>query len=304
MTTSPIQENDEKLRKAMHEQMMARFDRMRYRLENTNTLVAGFANVISSLTDALGEFGALIPLGEIIVTIFAFSTGDMMELYGFKVLIGLVFAQIAALYLTAHYKNIALSAIGEASVFSSILVGAANTTLAIYLVLNAGLVPSWVLLFPALSSGLAVLFIYGAKMFTQERVSHRMILRQKADDEVRELKRVARATREKNTHLDSMQTSQLKLQADTMRQMSDDDLIKAGYALVMREQAVKTMLETFGVNPNTKVAKMLREQVVRANEAALENGAVVPGAVRPDALNNSQPVDLIDLFQGNANRPN
>ena len=267
--------------------------------KQANKVTEAFAGLVSGTVESLGEFGALIPLGEIIVTIFAFSRSGMTAEFGIEVLIGLVFAQVAALFLTSHYKNIALADIGQAAVFTSILVGAINTGIAILLALaNPASIPNGVLFFPAISSGIAVLCIYGAKMFTQERVTKRLILRQEADNEIAELKRTGTAQREKNSHLDSMQISQLKMQSDTMQQMAADDLIKQAYMLVMREQALKNVFVAFGVNGNSKVAKMLREQIVKANEEAIANGSIDPSVIGWPIETNG--IDLIDLARGNA----
>lgn len=282
----------------------SRLQQWERQFKQANKVTEAFAGLVSGSVESLGEFGALIPLGEIIVTIFAFSHSGLTAQYGLEVLIGLVFAQVAALFLTSHYKNIALADVGQAAVYTAILIGAVNTGIAILLALaDPNSIPDGLLFFPAISSAMAVLCIYGAKMFTQERVTKRLILKQEADNEIAELTRQGNAQREKNRHLDDMQLAQLQMQSSTMAQMAQDELIKQAYMLVMREQALKNVFAAFGVNVNTKMAKMLREQIVKANEASVAiNPPTQPNGIRWPVDNNG--ISLIDLAEGGSPNPN
>lgn len=286
---------------------MSRIQRIESQMRDANKITSTFAGLIYSTIESLGEFGASIPILEIIVTIFAYYRSGLGELYGIEVLAGLVFAQVAALFLSAHYKNTAMSRIGEAAIFASVLVGAANTGMAIFLALalshqETSTLPIWATYFPAISSALAVLFIYVAKLFTMARVASRLKFRTESNAELREIERIADAHHVNATNLDTMQQTQMKMQVSTMQQLASDPMIRNAYMLIMREQALKNVFAAFGVHPNTKIAKLLHEQIVKANEAAVANGeAVDPTSIQWPVDGNG--ISLVDLAAG-TNLPN
>jgi hypothetical protein len=260
---------------------MSRIQQLEEQMKDANRFTSTVAGLIYNAIESLGEFGALIPIAEIIVTIYAYWRSGLGELFGLEVLAGLVFAQVAALFLTAHYKNIALSQIGETAVYGSILIGAANTGIAIFLALSMGHgtvdvanMPRAILYFPAISSAMAVLAIYTAKMFTMERVAARLKFRTESNADIQAIQRRANAQHSNATHLNTMQATQMKIQVETMTQLANDPMIKNAYTLIMREQALKNVLQAFDVHPSTKIAKLLQKQIVDANEAAAQAAPV------------------------------
>lgn len=282
---------------------MSRIQQLEKQMQDANRAASTVAGLIYNTIESLGEFGALIPIAEIVVTIFAYWRSGLGNLFGLEVLAGLVFAQVAALFLTAHYKNIALSIVGEAAVYTSILIGAANTGIAIYLALSLGhgageiaTMSRGILYFPAISSAAAVLAIYTAKMFTMQRVASRLKFRTESNAEVDELKRVAQAKKNTAINLDRMQNTQMKLQVATMTQLAKDPMIRNAYLLIMREQALKNVLQAFEVHPSTKIAKLLHKQIVEANEQAAEAGIEDGQAIR--SLINDSNINLLDLANG------
>lgn len=280
---------------------MSRIQRIESQMRDANKITSTFAGLIYSTIESLGEFGASIPILEIIVTIFAYYRSGLGELFGIEVLAGLVFAQIAALFLSAHYKNTAMSRIGEVAIFASVFVGAANTGVAISLALllshsETAVLPTWMAYFPAISSALAVLFIYTAKLFTMERVASRLKFRTESNAEIDELERLATAKKNTATNLDKMQNTQMKLQVVTMTKLANDPMIKNAYLLIMREQALKNVLRAFDVHPSTKVAQLLHKQIVAANEQAAEAGMNDDEALQ--SLINDSNINLLDLTNG------
>lgn len=279
---------------------MSRIKQIEKQMQDANKITSTFAGLIYSTIEALGEFGASIPLLEIIVTIFAYYRSGLGELFGLEVLAGLVFAQIAALFLTAHYKNTAMHELGEYAIFASVMVGAMNTGIAIFLALtlshnDATALPSWVVYFPAISSALAVLFIYTAKLYTMERVASRLKFRTEANAELREIERIANAHHKSAKNLDEMQNTQLTLQVETMNELAHDPLIKNAYKLIMRDQALQNVLKVFEVNHSTKLARLLKEQIVKANEDAVGGEANVDTLRYPVRTNG---LNYIDLAEG------
>lgn len=242
------------------ENELARIEKLEQKVEQLNKLILSSGSLLSGTIDGLAEFGALIPLGEIIVTIGAFYGAGLGELYGVHVLMGLVFAQVAALYLTSHYRDTAMHEVGETAIFTSIIIGAINTGIAVYLALSAesgSTLPAWLRFIPAFSSGGAVLLMYVAKYFTHERVSTRKQLKQQASNELKEMERVATAERNRANTLAKMQQTRLNMEASALERMAKNPQILEVQERAMWMTVVHEIMATYGINQRTKLGKQL-----------------------------------------------
>ena len=247
-----------------------RIENMEQQIDKTNALIKSTGGLFSEMIESVAEFGALIPLGEIIVTIGTFYGAGLGEVYGIHVLMGLVFAQVAALYLTSHYRDIAMHELGEAAIFTSILIGAMNTGIAVYLALSAEAnttLPNWLRFVPAFSSGLAVLLMYVAKYFTHERVSTRKRLKQQATNEIKEMERKATAERNRANTLDKMQQTRLEMEAAALERMATNPTILEVQERAMWMTTVHEIMATYGINQRSKLGKQL---INLANESLSE----------------------------------
>lgn len=275
-----------------------RIKEMEDKVNKTNSLVRTIGNLFSDVIDSLAELGSMIPLAEIMVTIMAFYGAGLGEVYGLEVLVGLVFAQIAALYLTAHYRDTAMTKLGDAAIFTSIFIGAANTGIAVYLALasaeEGGTVARWVWYIPALSAGLSVLLMYVAKMFTHERASSRVHKRHESDAEMKELKREADASRKRAETLAEMQQVRLDMDADALNRLAQNPMIKQIQDQAMWMTLVADIMKQYNIRQNSKLGK---ELIALAQQGA--NGAEGEALPEPDVS------DLVDDFLAqNQNRTN
>lgn len=230
------------------------------------------ANIMSQVSRQVGEFigtavdsgaelGSFVPVIEIVVTIGSFIGAGLGATFGYEVLIGLVLAQIVALYLVAHYKSIAMSKIGQAAIYLAVIVGAINTALAVYLALtshgDATAVNPIIWQFPAYSSGAAILFFYVAKLFTHEAVANRRRLRVESENEIAEIQRSQAAKRAMNTARDTMQQTRLEMEADAMEELANDERMKAIQKRAMYLTVVSDILSQYEINQNSKLGKQL-----------------------------------------------
>lgn len=252
-----------------------KFNNWQNQIQNANGVVRAIGNLTSDVIDAFAEFGAFIPLAEIIVTVAVYSANGLGELYGIEVLAGLVFAQVAALYLTAHYRDTAMHWAGQAAIFASVLVGAVNTATAVYLAM-VDTPAVWVGLVPALSSGLAITFMYTAKLFTSERFHSRKRLAAEAANVLAELTRKGSADRRQAALLDDMQNTRLQMQADALNDLAADGRIRAIQRRAMYQTVVKGILDNYSIHPNSGLGK---ELLLLAREAA--HGAADAGEDEP-----------------------
>lgn len=241
------------------------------------------ANVMSQVSKQIGEFvgtavdsgaelGSLVPVVEIVVTIGSFIGAGLGDTFGYEVLIGLVLAQIVALYLVAHYKGIAMATLGQASIYLAVVVGAVNTALAVYLALTSHdgtAVDPAIWQFPAYSSGAAILFFYVAKLFTHEAVANRRLLRVESENQIAEIKRAEKARREMNKSRDKMQGARLTMEADAMAALAQDERMKAIQKRAMYLTVVQDIMNQYEVKPSSKLGKQLLEL---ANEAVNGGG--------------------------------
>lgn len=279
-----------------------RFNNWSNQLSQVSDIAKQVGGVANTLIDSVAEFGAFIPLLEILVTIAAFYAAGLGEFFGIEVLVGLVFAQIGALYLTAHYRGIAMSGIGQAAIYLSVIVGAANTGLAVYLALNAhsaaGLNPlAWQ--FPAFSAGLAVLFMYAAKIFTHEQVANRRRLQVESENEIAEITRARAAERATNTARSRMQQTRLNMESTALDDLANDARMQAIQKRAMYLTVVQDILTQYQIHPSTKLGKSLLgladEAVNVGGETAVNPAAGVPAAVSP-ALSPVPRIESVEDF--------
>lgn len=241
---------------------------MEKQVNKTNSLVRTIGVLFSDIIDSVAELGSMIPLAEIVVTIAVFYSAGLGEVYGIEVLIGLVFAQVAALYLTAHYRDTAMSRVGEAAIFTSIFVGAINTGIAVYLALakaKGAPLSDWAWYVPALSSGFSVLLMYLSKMFTHERSSLRTRLRQESDLAMKEMKRHAKAESDREATLARMQQLRLDMDADSLERISKKDKIKKVQDRIMEDTLIGDIMKQYHIHPNSRLAKELAELISPAD---------------------------------------
>lgn len=253
-----------------------RFENWSQNLSQVSAVAKQVGAVANTLIDSIAEFGAFIPLLEIIVTIAAFYAAGLGAMFGVEVLVGLVFAQLAALYLTAHYRGVAMSGLGLASIFLSIIVGAANTGLAVFLALNAHSetgIPQLAWQFPAFSAALAVLFMYGAKMFTHEQVANRRRLAVEATNELAEIKRRHDAQTNMNTTRDNMLQTRADMEETAMNELANDPRMQAIQKRAMWITVVKDIMNQYDVRENSKLGKQL---LGLADEAVSNDGQERP----------------------------
>lgn len=256
-----------------------RFNNWSNQLSQVSDIAKQIGGVANTVIDSMAEFGAFIPLLEIVVTIAAFWAAGLGEFFGVEVLIGLVFAQIGALYLTAHYRGVAMATMGQAAIYLAIVVGATNTGLAVYLALNAHLaagIAPWAWQFPAFSSGLAVLFIYVAKMFTHEQVANRQRLRVASEDEIAELRRAAAAERARNAARDGMLQARLDMEAAALGELVADERMQGIQKRAMYLTVVKDIMSQYEILPIHKLGKQLlslADEAVSGEETAVNPAA-------------------------------
>ena len=284
--------------KVKKERQPDRIKEMENTVHKTNSLVRTIGNLFSDVIDSLAELGSMIPLAEIIVTIAAFYGAGLGEVYGIEVLIGLVFAQIAALYLTAHYKDTAMTKLGDAAIFASIFIGAANTGIAVYLALSAaeegGEVASWVWYVPAFSAGFSVLLMYIAKMFTHERAHSRTLKRHESEAKMKELKREADAARKRSATLDEMQQLRLEMDSKSLKRLAENPTILQIQDQAMWMTLVADIMKQYGIRQNSKLGKQLIELAEQGASAEAD------GESLPEPVFN----EIEDFLAQNQNRTN
>lgn len=259
----------------------SRFENWNQQLSQFNGFARQVGHAANTAIDSIAEFGAFIPLLEILVTIAAFYAAGLGELFGVEVLVGLVFAQIGALYLTAHYKGVAMSVTGQVAIYLSIFVGAANTGLAVYLALNAergGEMMALAWQFPAFSAGLAVLFMYVAKMFTHEQVAGRRRLQVESENEIAEISRARQAERAMNAARDQMLQTRLNMERKGLLELSKDERMQSIQKRAMYLTVVNDIMNQYDVKPASKLGKQL---LGLADEAV--NGGQSAAASSPPA---------------------
>lgn len=271
--------------------MSNKFNEWQEQIQNANGVVRALGNLTSDVIDSLAEFGAFIPLAEIVVTIAVYSAAGLGEFYGLEVLAGLVFAQVAALYLAAHYRDTAMHPIGQGAIFLSVMVGAVNTATAVFMAMIHGEGAAWVSYVPAFSSGIAVLLMYTAKLFTAARVHSRKRLSAVAANELAELNRQGAAQRQEAGLLDDMQNTRLQMQADALKDLAADGRIRSIQRRAMYQTVVKGILDNYSIHPNSALGK---ELLHLAREAAHGGSVDVPQLdpeVWGDGSTNGSPSD-------------
>ncbi len=263
-------------------------------IQEANGVVRALGNLTSDIIDSVAEFGAFIPLAEIIVTVAVYSAAGLGEFYGIEVLAGLVFAQVAALYLAAHYRDTAMHPIGQGAIFLSVIVGAVNTATAVYMAMIHGQGAAWVGYVPAFSAGIAVLLMYTAKLFTSVRVHSRKRLTAVATNELAELNRKGDADRRQAALLDDMQNTRLQMQSDALNDLANDSRIRAIQRRAMYQTVVKGILDNYAIHPNSVLGKELLHLAREAAHGAADDTAVSepeldPTVWRDDFLPEHQP---------------
>ena len=229
-----------------------RIQEMEEKVNQTNSLVRTIGLLFSDAIDSIAELGSLIPIIELLVTAVAFYGAGLSEVYGFEVMLGLILAQFSALFLTAHYRNTAMHWIGDFAIYASIGLGAVNTFIAVFLVLTNGsgnTVPFFVWVIPAVSAGLAVLWVYLAKMFTHERVSSRSKLKHEAKMARLEFDRQAKTDLERNNILDRMELAKLGMDEDALKTIVSTPFVQQIRVGAMLEQVIEEMLASSGISP-------------------------------------------------------
>lgn len=215
---------------------------------------------IGTAVDSGAELGSFVPVIEIIVTIGSFIGAGLGATFGYEVLIGLVLAQIVALYLVAHYKEIAMATLGQAAIYAAVIVGAINTALAIYLALTSHdgtAVNPAIWQFPAYSSGAAILFFYIAKLFTHESVANRRRLRVESENEIAEIQRSQAAKRAMSAARDNMQQTRLTMEETAMEALAADPLMQKIQSKAMYLTMVQDIMTQYEIAPNSKLGKQL-----------------------------------------------
>ena len=235
-----------------------RIQEMEEKVNQTNSLVRTIGLLFSDAIDSIAELGSLIPIIELLVTAIAFYGAGLSEVYGFEVMLGLILAQFSALFLTAHYRNTAMHWIGDFAIYASIGLGAINTFIAVFLVLTNGsgnTVPFFVWVIPAVSAGLAVLWVYLAKMFTHERVSSRSKLKHEAKMARLEFDRQAKTDLERNNILDRMELAKLGMDEDALKTIVSTPFVQQIRVGAMLEQVIEEMLASSGISPTSARGK-------------------------------------------------
>lgn len=278
----------------------SRFDNWNQQLSQFNGFARQVGNAANTAIDSIAEFGAFIPLLEILVTIAAFYAAGLGEIFGIEVLVGLVFAQIGALYLTAHYKGVAMSTAGQLAIYLSIVVGAANTGLAVYLALNAhggGEMMALAWQFPAMSAALAVLFMYVAKMFTHEQVANRRRLQVESENEIAEITRARQSERSMNRARDEMQQTRLNMEKMALRELSRDERMQAIQKRAMYLTVVQDIMNQYDVKASSRLGKQLlglADEAVAGGEPA----AAAPLAAPPAGMTMDEFTAVLDELRG------
>ncbi len=237
-----------------------RLQEMENTVNQTNSLVASIGKLLGDVIDSFAELGSMIPFIEIMVTFVAFYGAGLSDVYGYEVMVGFVIAQIAALYLTAHYKDMAMHWLGDTVIFLSVFGGAINTGIAIYLALavaNDIDIPQPIIFVPAFSSAFGVLFIYLAKLFTHARQSTRVQKRHEAKEALKSFQRKAASERQRTATLDKMQNTRLKMEADALQELATDPRIQTIQKKAMWLTVVGEIMKQYDINPRSRLGKEL-----------------------------------------------
>ena len=110
-------------------------------------------------------------------------------------------------------------------------------------------VPFFVWVIPAVSAGLAVLWVYLAKMFTHERVSSRSKLKHEAKMARLEFDRQAKTDLERNNILDRMELAKLGMDEDALKTIVSTPFVQQIRVGAMLEQVIEEMLASSGISP-------------------------------------------------------
>jgi len=250
---------------------MDKMDRLNENLKSGQQLVRMAAHVGSDTINTISEVVALLPLLEIVVTIGVFYGTEMGQRYGLEVIVGLVFSQMAALYLVNHYRDIAMHPIGQAAIYFGVILGAMNTMLVVYIAILGITLTNTLAIFPGVSAGIAILFYYTAKLFTHERVSIRLKLRIVAEVQIKNLKRRAAADDALATIKDGMQKTRLKMEETALTSLAQDSRIAAIQTRAMYTTLVKEIMDQYSIKPHSKLGKQLLGLVEEALHGASES---------------------------------
>lgn len=275
-----------------------RIQEMEEKVNQTNSLVRTIGLLFSDAIDSIAELGSLIPMIELLVTAVAFYGAGLSEVYGFEVMLGLILAQFSALFLTAHYRNTAMHWIGDFAIYASIALGAVNTFIAVFLVLTNGsgnTVPVFVWVIPAVSAGLAVLWVYLAKMFTHERVSSRSKLKHEAKMARLEFDRQAKTDLERNNILDRMELAKLGMDEEALQTIVSTPFVQQIRVSAMLEQIIDEMLTSSGIAPTSAKGKaflkMAQDGVAELFDASTSSATDSAGSStmpKPDFLTDTE----------------
>ena len=240
------------------EQQPNRIEEMEEKVNQTNSLVRTIGLLFSDVIDSIAELGSLIPILELFITAVAFYGAGLSDVYGWEVMVGLILAQFSALFLTAHYKNIAMHWLGDFAVYASVFFGALNTFIAVFLVLTHGSgneIPDVIWFIPAVSSGLAVLWIYVAKLFTQERVLARSRLKHEAKMELAEFSRKANFELTQQGILDNIELTKLSMEEQAVKTISEADFMLRLQVTAMVKTYLSDVLKKHSISEKSEEGK-------------------------------------------------
>lgn len=214
------------------------------------------------LIGSFAEVGQFIPLLEIVVTIGAFwrAGGGHIE-----VVVGVVFAQIVALFLVNHYAGVAMHWVGQSAIYLSVILGAVNTGFAISYAMSGGVANVIMADFVGTSSALAIAMSYVAKFFTHEAVANRLLFKAESEAAISELKRKRRHERETAAARDAMQLARINLQQMAVQDLTNDDRMATIQRRAMASNFVGEIMEAFEIDPRTRLGKDL---ILEANKIA------------------------------------
>lgn len=243
-----------------------------------NGVVVGIAKTIGTLTGSLSEFGQLVPLLEIAVTIGVFwRYGGHLE-----VIMGVFFAQLVALFLVNHYADVAMTTVGQWAIYASILVGALNTGFAISYGLNGGGgLNGFMADFVGMTASISVVLSYVAKLGTHEAVARRTALKARGDAALAEIKRKASHEAALNANRDAMQLARLNLQRTATDDLTSDPRMEGIQRRAMAGTFVNEILASFQIDSRSKLGKELIGEAAKI--AGVDDEEPTPPAPRPTA---------------------
>lgn len=255
-----------------------------------NTGVGEFSDFVKNVGQAAGiligsfaEVGQFIPLLEIVVTIGAFwrAGGGHIE-----VVVGVVFAQVVALFLVNHYAGVAMAGLGQFAIYASVALGAINTGFAISYAMSGGATSDVMADFVGTSSALAIAMSYVAKLFTHEAVANRLLLKAESEAALSELRRKRRHEREAAAARDAMQLSRIRLQQTAVSDLTADERMATIQRRAMANQFVGEIMQAFDIDTRSRLGKDLISEANKIAGVPEEPAASLP-PLRPNTVTSS-----------------